>query len=464
MYPQIPAENAVAGSYRPCRILSIGLIVACFAGSHVARAVSPPPDGGYFGANTAEGDSALLNLTTGTDNTAVGSFALSSNINGNRNTAVGPNALSSSNFASDNTAVGAFSLSHNTTGSNNTAIAGQTLTDNTTGRDNTATGHLALDFNITGSDNTATGFAALLRNVRGIDNTATGVSALSSDKDSSFNTATGFQALFANTASNNTADGFEALVSNTTGTENTATGGATLFNTTTGNNNTADGFEALFSNTTGNNNIAVGILAGQNLTTGSNNIDIGNAGKAGEANTIRIGTKGTQTGTFIAGISGVAVTGSQVVVNGTGKLGVAASSARFKDDVRPMDKASEAILALTPVSFHYKHELDPDDIPQFGLVAEQVEKIAPELVACDEQGKPYTVRYDAVNAMLLNEFLKEHRTVQEQQSTITNLKCAVAEQGKQIQSLNAAVQKLSNHAEKQTWAVGKGNNIKMDPH
>jgi hypothetical protein len=137
-------------------------------------------------------------------------------------------------------------------------------------------------------------------------------------------------------------------------------------------------------------------------------------GNAGEANTIRIGKQGTQKNTFIAGILGTAVTGSSVVVSSTGKLGVATSSARFKEAIKPMDKASEAILALKPVTFRYKEEIDPDKTAQFGLIAEEVEKVDPELITRDESGKPVTVRYEAVNAMLLNEFLKEHRKVEEQ--------------------------------------------------
>ena len=135
---------------------------------------------------------------------------------------------------------------------------------------------------------------------------------------------------------------------------------------------------------------------------------------AAESGRIRLGTKGKQTSTYIAGISGVAVAGGVgVIVDSNGHLGTVVSSARFKDEIQPMDKASEAILALKPVTFRYKHELDPDGIPQFGLVAEQVEKVNPDLVARDEQGKPYTVRYEAVNAMLLNEFLKAHRKVED---------------------------------------------------
>ena len=167
----------------------------------------------------------------------------------------------------------------------------------------------------------------------------------------------------------------------------------------------------------------MGVSAGINLTTGSNNIDIGNAGVAGESNTIRIGTAGTQTATFIAGITGATVPGGVgVIVGNNGQLGTVVSSERFKDEIKPMDKASEAILALKPVTFRYKKELDPDGIPQFGLVAEEVEKVNPDLVARDEQGKAYTVRYEAVNAMLLNEFLKEHRKVQEQERSLHNSK------------------------------------------
>src|SRR5205814_2591240 len=171
-----------------------------------------------------------------------------------------------------------------------------------------------------------------------------------------------------------------------------------------------------------NSNIALGDSAGTNLTTGSNNIDIGNKGKAGESQYIRIGTKGTHTHTLVAGISGATVAGGVgVIIDTNGHLGTVVSSERFKDKVKPMDKASEVILALKPVTFRYKKELDPAGIPQFGLVAEEVEKVNPDLVARDADGKVYTVRYEAVNAMLLNEFLKEHRKVEEQQVWITGL-------------------------------------------
>jgi uncharacterized coiled-coil protein SlyX len=268
------------------------------------------------------------------------------------------------------------------------------------------------------------------------------------------NTATGVSALAHNTGGNdNTATGYEALHSNTTGVDNTANGYEALANNSTGFNNTADGFAALHSNTSGSSNIALGNLAGGNLTTGSNNIDIGNGGVVGEAAKIRIGTRGMQTATFIAGIHGVAVRGTAVMVSSSGQLGVAPSSERFKEAIKPMDKASEAILALKPVTFRYKKELDPEKLPQFGLVAEQVEKVDPDLVARDEEGKPYTVRYEAVNAMLLNEFLKEHRKVEAQQAAIAELKLTVAQQRtdsvstiarqqKRIEALTAGLEKV----------------------
>ncbi|PYJ48187.1 MAG: hypothetical protein DME87_14240, partial [Verrucomicrobia bacterium] len=283
------------------------------------------------------------------------------------------------------------------------------------------------------------GVAALLFNTTGINNTATGAFALNGNETGNNTTANGVSALQNNTTGfNNTANGYQALASNTTGNYNTASGQGSLLSNTTGRNNTADGQNALHNNTTGSFNMALGENAGFNLTTGSNNIEIGNRGVAGEAKTIRIGKQGTQTATFIAGISGATVpTGVAVIVDSSGHLGTTISSALFKDSIQPMDKASEAILALKPVTFHYKKELDPDGIPQFGLVAEQVEKVDPALVACDERGKPYSVRYEAVNAMLLNEFLKEHRKVEKLEATVAELKAAAAKQ----EAMNAKQQK-----------------------
>jgi hypothetical protein len=292
---------------------------------------------------------------------------------------------------------------------------------------------------------TVLGDDALLNDTGFGENTAIGWHALYSNTYGSFNTATGDSALASNTGGGeNTAIGVGALQNHTTGFLNTATGFRALYSNTISYSNTAVGADALFNNTTGAGNIALGDSAGGALTTGSNNIDIGNGGRTGESGTIRIGARGVQTKTFIAGISGVTVPGGVGVIVGTnGQLGTVVSSERFKAEIKPMDKASEAILALKPVTFRYKKELDPDGIPQFGLVAEQVEKVNPDLVARDDEGKPYSIRYEAVNAMLLNEFLKEHRKVEEQGATITELQKEIKILTAHLKEQEAALQKVS---------------------
>jgi hypothetical protein len=376
-----------------CRRRLLLVILACLALSPAARAVLPPPDGGYPGNNTAEGTDALLSLTSGVENTAVGFEALSGNTTSGGNTAIGNGSLQVNSGGNYNTALGDLSLAGNTSGSNNTAL----------------------------------GFEALLRNTTSINNTALGA-----------------EALVNNTGGNNTAAGDEALLSNTTGS-----------------NNTGDGYKALNSNTTGSNNIALGVSAGSNLTTGSNNIDIGGFGVAGESNTIRLGKTGLQKTTFITGIRGATVAGGvTVMVDGSGHLGTITSSVRYKEAIKPMDKASEAILVLQPVTFRYKHELDPESIPQFGLVAEQVEKVNPDLVARDDQGKPDTVRYEAVNAMLLNEFLKEHRKVEALENTVADLQSdktrqegSLARQQQEIESLTSALKEQGAQIQKMSARV-----------
>src|SRR6266536_2879782 len=433
---------------------TILLMIACCALSPKVQAVVPTPDGGYPGGNTAEGQNALLSLSTGTYNTAVGIFSLLSLTDGSFCTGVGAGTLLA-NTGDQITATGAGALFSNTTGGLNTANGAFALFSNTEGGANTATGGNALLSNTTGSDNTATGAFALSNNTTAIANTATGEGALFSNDTGEFNTASGMQALFTNTTgSDNTATGFKALLTNTTGGGNTASGTQALFSNTTGNSNTAIGGGALFNNTTGSVNVAVGDFAGGNLTTGDVNIDILNPGVAGETNTIRIGV--TQTRTFIAGIFGTNVSGSTVVVNSDGQLGVAASSRRFKREIKPIDEASEAILALRPVTFHYKS--DTTNTAQFGLIAEEVAEVNADLVVRDENGEIYTVRYDAVNAMLLNEFLIAHRKAQLQEATITQLKSTIAqqqkrfesklaEQDKQIEALASGLQKVSAQLE-----------------
>jgi hypothetical protein len=282
-------------------------------------------------------------------------------------------------------------------------------------------------------------------------NTALGEDALSRNQRQS-NTAIGASALFANyTGSFNTAVGVAAMEENTTGYENVAVGLQALWNNRTGTQNVGIGDGTLFDNTNGDHNAALGSEAGS-LLTGDYNVAIGADVWGVAANTIRIGKTPNQVRTFIAGISGVTVAGGVgVIVDTNGQLGTVVSSKRFKDGIKPMDKASEAILALKPVTFRYKHELDAKGIPQFGLVAEDVEKVNPDLVARDEQGKPYTVRYEAVNAMLLNEFLKEHRKTQELEATIAkqqkDFQATAAHQQKQIEALTAGLQKVSAQLE-----------------
>jgi len=306
---------------------------------------------------------------------------------------------------------------------------------------NTAVGDQAL-INNTGSFNTATGFGSLRSNTTGLRNTAVGQGALDANTIGLINTAFGADALGSNTTGsfNNAFGGF-ALGNNVSGGGNNAFGDLALFSFTAGDFNTAVGSQAGQNLTTGSRNIFVGRHAGTNVTTGNDNIYIANTGPTAalpESDTIRIGQQGTQTATFIAGFSDTVITGRPVVVTPFGQLGVQLSSARFKEAIKSMEKASESILSLRPVTFHYK--TDTKGTPQFGLIAEEVAKVNPGLVLPDKEGKPYTVRYDAVNAMLLNEFLKEHRTVQEQQKEIDVLRAELKEQ-------RALIQKVSNKIE-----------------
>jgi hypothetical protein len=383
----------------------------CFALLSMAQALVPPPDGGYPGGNTAEGASALFSLTTGTFNTAVGFLSLRSNPEGDLNTAIGAGTLLS-NTADQNTATGAGALLSNTTGFKNTANGVFTLFKNTTGFSNTATGDSALLNNTQGTQNTAFGAEALRNNTFGVVNTAVGVDALFFNTEGSNNTAVGEEASEANTG---------------------------------GNNNTAIGSSALRSNTTGNENIALGSFAGVNLTNGDRNIDIGNQGQGGDDHTMRIGSD--QSRTFIAGIFG-AFSGFNtvpVMIDAAGQLQSINSSRRFKKEIQPMDKASETILALKPVTFHYKN--DNRNILQFGLIAEEVADLNPDLVVRDKNGELLTVRYDAVNAMLLNEFLKEHRKVE-------TLEATVAQHQKKMEDLTAEVHAQAAQIQRESAQIG----------
>ena len=414
--------NRLSGFSGTLGFVFITFVFACFAFVQHAQAVSPAPDGGYLGGNTAEGQNALFSLSSGTYNTALGFFSLRSNTTGSLNTAIGAGTLLL-NTGEENTATGAAALLSNTVGSSNTANGSQALLNNTTGNSNTANGVFALLHNTTGSLNTANGVDALNLNTTG-----------------SFNTATGFDALLNNIIGTyNTANGYEALYNNTEGRENTATGRQALFSNTTGIDNTADGYGALFSNMTGSNNTALGFGAGSNVTTASNVICIGvGALGANVDNSCYIGNIAGQT---------VGLGGSTCYVDNDGKLGVLLSARRFKTDIADMATASEAILALRPVTFHYRPELDKTGIPQFGLVAEEVAKVNPNLVTYDAKGELNTVRYEAVNAMLLNEFLKEHSKVEEQAATIVQLKTQMEAVAKRLKEQALQIQKVSAQIE-----------------
>ena len=355
------------------------ILLACFGFLPGAQPVVPAPDGGYPGGNTAEGENALLSLTSGTNNTAVGWFSLKTVATGQYNTAIGAGTL----------------------------------------------------FVNTGDLNTATGAAALWSNTSGASNTANGFAALFSNTEGRFNTAIGDRALFSNTTGDsNTANGYRALDSNSTGFSNTAIG-----------------LQALARNTTGSGNTTLGSFAGASQTTGSGNVYIGRSvgGAPGESDRTRIRNIGSTpivAGGITVMIQGVGGTGDQI-------LGYNASSRRYKQDIKPMDNASERLLALKPVIFRAKG--DPTHLTHYGLIAEDVAKVNPDLAAYNADGQPETVRYDAVNAMLLNEFLKEHRKNEEQEATIAQLKqdfqSKLMRQQKQIEALTAGLQKVSAQLE-----------------
>jgi hypothetical protein len=339
---------------------------------------------------------------SGTNNTAFGDGALENN-QGNNNTAFGHSPLRFNIFGKQNTATGAFALNKNDLGDDNTATGFQAMLESGTGSRNTATGQSALQHNGTlGNDNTATGASALYRNTHGFSNTASGASSL-----------------FANTTgSRNMAAGFQALHRNTTGERNTAIGDGSLSN-----------------NTTGSFNVALGAGAGSGVITANDVICIGRAVNG-------VNVSGT---CFIGNIRGVTTQNANalpVVIDGAGQLGTVASSERFKKDIAIMGQASEGILSLRPVTFHYK--TDGENTPQFGLIAEDVAKVNPNLVVRDKNGEICTVRYEAVNAMLLNEFLKEHRKVEQ---LTKEFQTTVALQQKQIEALTTGLQKVSAQLE-----------------
>jgi hypothetical protein len=338
------------------------------------------------------------------------------------------------------TAVGYQALMSNTaSGRYNTAAGYAALSANTDGSFNTAAGYTALYANTTGYYNTGAGTYALFSNTTGAGNTAAGYSSLYLNETGSENTAAGYFALYVNKGSNNTAAGGYVLASNTTGAANTAAGYRALVLNETGSNNTAAGYFAL-ANSTGSGNVALGYRAGAAQTTGSNNVYVGNEGVAAESGTIRIGTKGAQTKTFVAGAyqTKLLLANKALVlkIDKFGQLGTAVSSRRYKTDIRDMGRASEGLLRLRPVTFRYKDTDDPSR--DYGLIAEEVAEVYPDLVARNADGQVETVLYDQLPTLLLNEVQKQQRTIKAQADQLNAQTQRLAEQAAELTALRAS--------------------------
>ena len=381
-------------------------------------------------------------------NLALGPGALV-NTSGGGNSAIGHNALTSNTTGDNNTAVGYGALFNNIAGGSNSAIGLGALYNNTTGNANTATGLAALTLNTTGNNNTASGYYALFNNTTGGGNTATGLSAMYSNTTGNNNTASGVSALASNTAgNNNTAIGETAMFNNTTGYQNTASGLSTLYFNTTGNNNTASGYTALQNNTTGNNNIAIGYQAGFNVTGNSNNIHIGNQGSSNDNGAIRIGTSGMQSMFFAAGVRGILTSSNDavpVMIDSNGQLGTGSSSMRFKQDVQDMGGASRDLMRLRPVTFRYQKPFEDGSRPmQYGLIAEEVADVYPDLVAHSADGQIETVKYQVLDVMLLNEVQLQKTEIVAQRGQMRTLEQQIKEQQERLAKLEGALNSLSN--------------------
>ena len=383
---------------------------------------NPTPSDGN--GNTAGGTGAAQSVTAqGAYNTGFGYQALFNTTSGDFNTANGVGALWSNTIGVSNTAIGFETLYFNSTGSHNTAVGVESLLFNATGNFNTAIGGGALGGNTMGSQNTASGLQALFNNTSGSGNTATGFKALFTNGIGNSNTATGNGALFSNTTgTDNVADGVNALYNNTTGSQNMASGAGALNVNSTGLSNTAVGFGAL-SLSNGNKNVALGYRAGANLENGNNNIYVGHPGVAVESKTIRLGM--AQTSTFVAGVASTNVSGASVVIDANGQLGVQFSSARYKRDVLAMGSKSAGVFQLKPVTFAYR-----DDAPgtvQYGLIAEEVAAVYPELVTRTPTGEVQTIRYQALIPMLLNELQRQQHALQQEAAEVAFLRKELAE-------------------------------------
>jgi hypothetical protein len=417
---------------------TLGLLVAaiCFC-PVVAGAQPPDPTASDAHGNTAAGTDALLNVTaSGYYNTAVGFWALKATTDALYNTAIGGFALPNNTTGNYNTASGYHALSDNTTGDGNTANGYYALSDNTTGNNNTASGESALQSNTTGAYNTAAGHTALFANTTGSENTAAGHSALRANTTGNYNVANGVTALYANTTGNyNVASGGSALGNNTTGANNTAVGYRALQTTSTGNNNVALGYHALFALAAGGNNIALGANAGSKTTKGARNIYIGSPGLAAtESDTIRIGS--AQTRTFVAGIADSPMAGATVVIKSNGRLGVVASSARYKQDIAPLDDAADKLAQLRPVSYRYKAE---PEATHYGLIAEEVDAVMPELVVRDGQNRPESVQYLELIPLLLQQWKAQQAEIAREHAENVQQRALIERQQSELAALRRAL-------------------------
>jgi trimeric autotransporter adhesin len=420
-----------------CFVVS-GLSIHARAG----QTYNPTSSDGF--ANTAGGTGAqpASTSTSVNGNTGFGYSVLGKN-QGDSNTAVGASALANNNGGGGNTATGTSALGTNTSGTANSATGWMALWGNTSGAYNVAIGAMALSSNNTGSDNTAVGTDALFENSTGPGNTAVGLSALQDNTTGAYNTANGYSALLSNSIGFlNLANGFQALFYNTTGDANTADGSLALESNTTGSNNVALGYAALQGSSTGSGNLALGFEAGQNLGTGSKDIYVGSpGGSSSESGVIRIGSVSVQTSAFVAGISGVTVSGVPVLVSSNGQLGVQTSSARFKQDIEPMGGRTEPLMRLKPVTFHYKQE--PDGDLQYGLIAEEVAQVFPELVVKDADGQVQTIRYQELTPMLLNEVQKQAQALQQKDAQIQALRQQEDAQQQQMDALTTRLNAIA---------------------
>ncbi len=461
---------------RPLRGYLAGLALL-FGSLALAQNFNGTVTAGSYNTNTVTGsyqiagDNAIFFPFGDTTSIGVGPNALSVlNTSPAYNVAVGPYALYSDSTGTKNVAIGYSALSSNTSGSNNFAVGLNALTSNTTGSLQVAVGTAALAGN-SGADNTAIGFGAVGGIGNGTQNVGIGQSTMAFSTSSSgavaigatalyactdgcsYSTAIGYSALTASNAVRNVAIGAYTLESLTSGIDNVVVGtesavrltggvdnivlgvGSLTYDLTgdfnvaigdlvlvsaTGVDNTSVGHESGVAITTGSDNILLGFHAGSNVTTGSNNIEIGTPGTAADNNTIQIGVQGTQTQTTIAGIYGTMVAGSAVYVTSTGQLGVLGSSERFKTDIATMPELSDKLAQLRPVTFHYK--TDPKSIQQYGLIAEEVDKVYPELVIRDDHGEIQGVRYEELAPMLLNEIQEQHQIIAAQATEIRDLK------------------------------------------